>query len=141
MDIETLYRDLILQHARGPKNIGSIDDPDLSGSASNRLCGDELELTLTLDGDQISLAKARVRGCAVLQASTSMMTEFLVGKNYHQAAKLGEAFRALLSGEGEAPESLKDLAPLLQMRKQRARHTCVLLPWDALDDCEEEEKS
>ena len=131
-----MYRDLILKHAREPRRHGLLENPDLSARAVNRLCGDELELTLAMDGVVIREAWVRARGCAMLQASGSMMTEFIETKTLAESIEWGEVFRTLLlETEREPPPDFGKLASLLTMRPYRARHKCVLLPWMALADC------
>ncbi len=138
MGLNELYRDIILKHARDPKNTGALEKPDLEAEAVNRLCGDALELSLAMDGDRVVQARIRVRGCAIVQASSSMMSEFISDRSLIESRQWGKRFKELLSGRDEAiPDELTPLAPLLELREHRARHQCVLLPWDALSDCAE----
>ena len=80
MTKETIYRDILLEHARHPKNSGRLENPGLSASVHNPLCGDELELSLTLSGKLIQDCRTMVRGCFICQASASIMSEMIIKK-------------------------------------------------------------
>ena len=135
----SLYRDAILEHARNPRNAVPVADPQRRARASNPLCGDELELTLALDGateaepERIRAIGIQVRGCAVAQASASLMSEAVQGRSLAEATRLGEAFRQVMSGErADLPPALESLRPLESVRQHRSRIACTLLPWTAL---------
>ena len=87
MNESNIYRDVLLKHALHPKNSGILECPDLRASAYNPLCGDELELTLTLSEDTIDECKAKVRGCSICQASASMMSELILSKTLKEAVQ------------------------------------------------------
>ena len=78
MTKDTIYRDILLEHARKPKNSGRLDNPELSATVHNPLCGDELELTLAMSGELILDCKTIVRGCSICQASASIMSEIII---------------------------------------------------------------
>lgn len=138
MEVNDLYRDIILKHARNPQNEGALEEPDLKAAATNKLCGDELELTLNMDAAQIADAKIKVRGCAVVQASSSLMSEMIKGANLKDACAQGAQLKACLEGEAEPDEKLESLLPLLTLKSYKARHRCVMLPWEALDLCSQQ---
>ena len=132
---ESLYRDLLLDHMRHPRFSGKVEPADLRASAYNPLCGDELELTLALDGDCIREARTQVRGCSVCVASASMMGELIQGVSLSQAETYGTLFREAMSS-GELPsETIEPLRPLLEIRKHKSRVKCALLVWNALEGC------
>jgi nitrogen fixation NifU-like protein len=132
-DGQGLYRDSLLDHARHPRRAGRLERPDLTGSAHNPLCGDQLEVTLALTEGSIQDIRGTVRGCVIAQASCSMMAELIAGKPLAEALALGEALRAALEDSAAAlPESLAALAPLVEVRRHRSRIGCALLPWQAL---------
>ena len=136
MQTEEIYRGVILDHARHPRNRGILEQPDLEASANNPLCGDELVLTLCLDRDKISRCGAQVRGCSICQASASMMSEQLQGRSLQEASRLSKAFQfSFKQKESEIPREMEDLMPLLLLKSHRSRIKCVTLPWVALDDC------
>ena len=136
MTTPSIYRDLLLEHARHPKNSGRIENPDLKATAFNPLCGDELELTLTLSEGTIHDCKTLVRGCSICQASASMMSELVLAKNLKDAGKIGYVFTESLSKDNEEiVESLDSLRPLIALKKYRSRIKCMKLAWEALEDC------
>ena len=77
---DDIYREIILDHYRNPRNKGKLPDADVSIHDSNPLCGDEIDIHLKVDGDRIRDVKFEGRGCAISQASASMLTEMVMGK-------------------------------------------------------------
>ena len=132
----SIYRDLLLEHARHPKNSGRLESPDLQATAFNPLCGDELELTLAVSEDIIQDCKTKLRGCSICQASASMMSDLILAKTLQEAEKISKVFTESLSKENEViSESLDSLRPLIALKKHRSRIKCMKLAWDALEDC------
>ena len=132
----SIYRDLLLEHARHPNNSGRLESPDLRATAFNPLCGDELELTLAVSEDIIQDCKTKVRGCSICQASASMMSDLILTKTLQEAEKISKVFTESLTKEnGEISESLDSLRPLIALKKHRSRIKCMKLAWDALEDC------
>ncbi len=132
----SIYRDLLLEHARHPNNCGRLESPDLRATAFNPLCGDELELTLALSEDIIQDCKTKVRGCSICQASASMMSDLILTKTLQEAEKISKVFTESLTKENEViSESLDSLRPLIALKKHRSRIKCMKLAWDALEDC------
>ena len=132
----SIYRDLLLEHARHPNNCGRLESPDLRATAFNPLCGDELELTLAVSEDIIQDCKTKVRGCSICQASASMMSDLILTKTLQEAEKISKVFTESLSKENEViSESLDSLSPLIALKKHRSRIKCMKLAWDALEDC------
>ena len=132
----SIYRDLLLEHARHPNNSGRFESPDLRATAFNPLCGDELELTLAVSEDIIQDCKTKVRGCSICQASASMMSDLILTKTLQEAEKISKVFTESLSKENEViSESLDSLRPLIALKKHRSRIKCMKLAWDALEDC------
>ncbi|MBS1254132.1 MAG: Zinc-dependent sulfurtransferase SufU [Anaerolineales bacterium] len=86
--MEDLYRQHILDHYQNPRNYGEIEDPDVSREEYNPLCGDRLILELKYDGDHVVEAKFHGEGCAISQASASMLTEFVEGKSVEEVKAL-----------------------------------------------------
>jgi len=129
----SLYREAILRHAHDTRHAGRVERPSHAGSAHNPLCGDELELSVALEGGVIREIKVQVRGCLISQAAASMMSEAVQGLPLAAAQALGERFRAAMErGEGELPEALAALRPLLEVRRHPSRIRCTLLPWEPL---------
>ena len=136
MTTPSIYRDILLEHARDPKNSGRLESPDLKAMAFNPLCGDELELTLTLSEGTIHDYKTQVRGCSICQASASMMSELILAKTLQEAGKISQDFtKSLRKDNEEIAASLDSLRPLITLKKHRSRIKCMKLAWDALEDC------
>ena len=132
----SIYRDLLLEHARHPNNCGRLESPDLRATAFNPLCGDELELTLAVSEDIIQDCKTKVRGCSICQASASMMSDLILTKTLQEAEKISKVFtESLTKDNGVISESLDSLRPLIALKKHRSRIKCMKLAWDALEDC------
>lgn len=85
-----IYREIILDYYRNPRNYGKIDSPDITIRDSNPLCGDEIEIHVKFDGDKIKDVKFTGKGCAISQASASMLTEMIMGKNLEDVKKVGK---------------------------------------------------
>jgi nitrogen fixation NifU-like protein len=133
-----LYRQTLLEHVRRPSNTGRVESPDRRASAQNPLCGDELELTMRLEGERIDEIRVQVRACSFAVASSSMMSELVSGSSLEEAWARWQMFQELWEDASAAlPPSLASLAPLLVARddKYRSRRACVLLPWQALHEC------
>jgi nitrogen fixation protein NifU and related proteins len=84
------YREYILDHYRNPRNYGKLDQADVHSEDSNPLCGDQLSMDLTLDGDRVSAVRFQGRGCAISQASASMLSEMIEGKTVQEVIALGK---------------------------------------------------
>ena len=132
----TIYRESLLEHMRNPKNCGSIDNPDLKASAYNPLCGDELELNISLSGGKILDCKTKVRGCSICLVSASMMSELIIMKTLKYAGKISKEFsESLNKNNRKIPKNLENLLPLISLKEHRSRIKCMSLAWDALNDC------
>ena len=141
MTKETIYRDILLEHARYPKNSGRLENPGLSASVHNPLCGDELELTLALSGEQIQDCRTTVRGCSICQASASIMSEMIINKTLKEAIITGRLFDESLRKDNEnIPKMVEPLRPFLSLKKHRSRIKCMKLAWDALEECAHKNK-
>ncbi len=112
MSSADIYREIILDYYRNPRNYGKIQDPDISQRDSNPLCGDELEMHLNIKDDKVTDVKFTGKGCAISQASASMLTELIMGKDFEYVKKLTK--EDILDNLG-----LRDLGP--------ARIKCALL--------------
>jgi len=134
--LETIYRELILDHYRKPRNKGPLADPTVTVSMRNPLCGDEVDLMLDVENDRIADVRFTGQGCSISQASVSMMTEALKGKTLDEAIDLERRFLGLMRGE-EGPREdrrLGDLRALEGVAKLPVRIKCALLGWNALDE-------
>jgi nitrogen fixation protein NifU and related proteins len=79
-----MYREHILEHYKSPQNYGALDDPQITYREDNPLCGDDIEIQIALDGDKVSDIRFRGQGCAISQASASLLTEEVKGKTLDQ---------------------------------------------------------
>lgn len=130
---DELYRDIILDHYRNPRNKGDLEPADVSVSANNPLCGDEVTITARLSADGSSVAELHFsgRGCSISQASASMMTEEIAGKPLAEALKVISKFKEMMLAEGEV-EGLGDLEALQGVKRYPVRIKCAVLPWNSL---------
>ena len=85
-----IYREIILDYYRNPRNFGKIESPDIVLRESNPLCGDEIEIHVKFDGDKVKDIKFNGKGCAISQASASMLTEMVMGKSLEDMKKVGK---------------------------------------------------
>ncbi len=84
------YREYILDHYRNPRNYGTLEQPDAHAEDSNPLCGDQLAIDLQIEGDRVTAVRFRGRGCAISQASASMLSEMIEGQPVADVVKLGK---------------------------------------------------
>jgi nitrogen fixation protein NifU and related proteins len=133
MSLEELYKEVILDHYRAPRNKGRLDPHDVMLERNNPLCGDELELYLRFDGDDLEGISFEGKGCSISMASASMMTEKVAGLGTKQAAALAESIKRMMAGEEEGdPDELEDLVSLKGVVKYPVRIKCALLGWNTL---------
>jgi nitrogen fixation NifU-like protein len=133
VELNDLYRDVILDHNRRPRNFGSLDSADASVEGFNPMCGDHLTLRLRLNQDTISDIRFECQGCAISTASASLMTEAVKGKNRDEALKLFDRIHQLLTDDAAPPaEELGKLAALSGVREYPARVKCASLCWHTL---------
>ncbi len=132
-DMRDLYQQLILDHNKSPRNKGPLENSTSRAVGHNPLCGDRIEVALRLDGDMIADIKFEGSGCAISQASASMMTTVLKGFSTGRAQELFEKFHAMLTGDGGDMEQLGKLAALADVYKFPARVKCAMLPWRTLE--------
>jgi len=132
MDLADLYRDVILDHNRKPRNFGPLEAADASIEGFNPLCGDRLTLRLKFDGDRIGEIRFEGKGCAISTASASLMTEAVKGKTRSEAAHMFERVHDLLTDDNAAADDLGKLAALSGVREFPARVKCASLCWHTL---------
>lgn len=135
VDLRELYQQVILDHNRRPRNYREIANPTRTSEGTNPLCGDEITVYLTLNGDTIEDAAFQGSGCAISQASASLMTSAVKGKTRDEAEALFHAFHQMVTGNpSEAPDTqtLGKLAALAGVRRFPARVKCANLAWHTL---------
>ena len=132
--LEELYRDVILDHFRSPRNVGELPGADIHAEGNNPLCGDQMAFWLKLNGSRIEQVRFAGTGCAISQATGSMLTEQLKGKTLDEAATLIHAMRGLMQGqEPETAVDLGDLESLAGVRKFPVRVKCAALAWNVVE--------
>jgi nitrogen fixation NifU-like protein len=133
MALDDLYREVILDHYSHPRNKGELPDPDIKVEGANPLCGDELSISVKLDGGRVADVRFHGRGCSISQASASMMTEQIKGKTLDEARALAGRFKAMMRGEPVSEDELGELTVLQGVRKFPVRVKCATLSWVALE--------
>ena len=134
-ELGALYQEMILDHYRRPRNKGTLENPDASVEMKNPLCGDEIELQVAFDGNNVCDLKFSGRGCSISQASASMMTQLVKGKSKDEIETIRKQFRDLMMGDPSAAEDaqLGSLRSLSGVARFPARVKCALLAWNALE--------
>ena len=129
-DLDELYEAIILDHYRNPRNSGPVDDPDIDLEVNNHI-------QLKVDGNSVSQVGINGRGCAISQASASLLAELVQGKSYADVNAAVLSVRRLLKGEEiteEEQDILGDIEALGGVRKFPVRIKCALLSWVGLGD-------
>ena len=134
-ELEELYQDVILDHSRRPRNFGELPNAAVRVHGDNPACGDEIHLGVKFGTDGgLQDIKFTGRGCAISQASASLMTAKLKGKSRAEATEMLRAFHDLVTDEtAEAPKMLGDLRLLQGVRKFPQRVKCAMLAWRAVE--------
>jgi nitrogen fixation NifU-like protein len=134
--LEELFQELILDHYRRPRNKGALDPHTHRIGLTNPSCGDELELDLLLDGEQIADVRFSGRGCSISQASASMMTQLIKGKTVQEARALAARFNEMMHGSADAArdQALGEARSLVGVARFPVRVKCALLGWNALEE-------
>lgn len=136
--LDDLYLDVILDHYRRPRNQGLLPNPDLKSEGFNPFCGDQVILTMTLDGaGRIGEVGFEGEGCSISQASASMLSVHLAGRTLDEADALVRVFKGVMQGEEldpEQEEQLGEVAALQGVREFPIRVKCALLGWTTLQD-------
>ena len=134
MELKDLYRDVILDHNKRPRNFGQLENPDARADGHNPLCGDRLTLSLKLAGDRVEDVRFEGKGCAISTASASMMTEANKGKSRADIDELFTKVHMLLTEQSAvASPDLGKLAALSGVREFPARVKCASLCWHTLN--------
>ena len=140
-DLRDLYQEVILDHGKHPRNFGHPAEANRSAHGHNAMCGDTIDVFLTVDGDgRIADAAFEGQGCAISVASASMMTEMLKGRTTAEAHGLFETMHALCTGHDDAADldALDDdtadrMQVLAGVRQYPMRVKCATLPWHTME--------
>ena len=137
MNLESLYQELILDHYKNPLNKGLAPNPEVSVHHVNPSCGDEIDLNLHITDGRVTSVTWDGVGCSISQASTSVMSDLVKGKEFNEASGLIDAFVEVMQSKGNSSgdESiLGDAVAFAGVSKYPARIKCALLGWMAFKD-------
>jgi nitrogen fixation NifU-like protein len=135
VSLEDLYKEVILDHYKSPRNKRRLEDAELSCSKNNPLCGDEITVRAHLADGRLAEIAFEGQGCSISQASASMMTEAVTGRTVDEAGSLASDFRGMMEGNVEPEEDqFGDLIALKGVVKYPVRIKCAVLAWDVLQD-------
>lgn len=129
-DLTDLYQSVILDHNRRPRNRGKLPTANRVAHGDNPSCGDQCSVFLRLEGDRIADISFEGAGCAISQASASLMTTQLKGKTAAEAQALYDQFHHIVT-TGEPPEEIDDIAAFAGVHSFPARIKCATLGWHA----------
>ena len=129
---DDLYQQAILQKAKTPAHAGRLTAPDVSVTVDNPLCGDRITLDVKFREQTITDVGHQVRGCALCQASASVMASAVVGQTTNAALAAQDKIKAMLGGGDVPPAPWGEMAIFTPVRRHKSRHDCVVLPFDAL---------
>jgi nitrogen fixation NifU-like protein len=141
MALEDLYREVILDHYRSPRNRGRLQSPDATAQGVNPLCGDDLTIDLSFDDGVVEAVAIDGQGCSISQSSASMMSEAIKGKTREEIDQLVAKFRLMMSLDGDGDTGLDpdrpgavlgDLEALQGVRQYPVRIKCANLAWNTL---------
>ncbi|HTC30862.1 MAG TPA: SUF system NifU family Fe-S cluster assembly protein [Candidatus Acidoferrum sp.] len=118
--MDDFYRDFILDHYRNPRNYGHLDHPEASAEDLNPLCGDTIRMEFDVDGDVVRDVRFSGKGCAISQASASMLTETIKGMRLEEIAKLSKDVVLENVGIGISPTRMKCATLGLRVAKSAA---------------------
>ncbi|MBM3683100.1 MAG: SUF system NifU family Fe-S cluster assembly protein [Actinobacteria bacterium] len=137
--LEDLYREIVLDHYKSPRNRGELESPPATRvEGLNPLCGDEIVIYLDLDGDTVRDIRIGGQGCSISQSSASMMSAAVKGRSLAEVDDLLRAFKAMLNVGDESPDEipavkLGELEALRGVMKFPSRIKCATLSWNTLD--------
>ena len=136
-DLRELYQSVILDHSRKPRNHGELHGEGCRHvHGDNPSCGDEIDVFVKLDEGRVTDLKFTGQGCAISQASASMMTQKVKGKTADEAVKMASVFRGIVTGENRdeaAEDAMGELQLLVGVQQFPARVKCAMLAWRAME--------
>ncbi|WP_282936973.1 Fe-S cluster assembly sulfur transfer protein SufU [Paenibacillus sp. RC67] len=131
MQLDDLYRRVIMDHYKNPRNRGTLDDEAVTIDLNNPTCGDKIQLQMQVEDGVVKAAKFVGEGCSISLSSASMMTDAVKGKTLEEALSMAEKFSGLMKGESVEFE-YEDIEALSGVNKFPARIKCATLAWNAL---------
>jgi nitrogen fixation NifU-like protein len=140
--LRELYQEVILDHSRHPRHFGVLENATHKAEGFNPLCGDKVNVSLVLGADgRVSDIKFTGKGCAISQASASLMTEMLAGRTLAEAQKVMDGFLQLVKGEtvsGLSPDDREHLDVMSGLSEFPMRVKCATLAWHTFNNAVEE---
>ena len=136
-DLQDVYNDLIMEHSMNSYNKKKLENADYCEVGHNPNCGDEITLQLKLNGNKIEDMAFSGHGCAISQASTSIMIDTLRGKTIEEAREIIKTFIGMIKRETKSEEELKKLEDAIAFKNvanMPARVKCALLAWHTIED-------
>ena len=135
VDLDDLYRDVILDHYRQPRNRGVLEAASVAAEGFNPSCGDEIQLSMLVDDETVAEVRFGGSGCSISQSSASMLTEALAGRSLDDARELSGHVQAMLTTDGYDLDAfdIGDLEALSGVARFPVRIKCGLLAWKVLD--------
>jgi nitrogen fixation protein NifU and related proteins len=137
VNLESMYQEIILDHYKNPHGRGLRDPFDAESFQVNPTCGDEVTLRVKLDDGKVADVSYDGQGCSISQASTSVLTDLVVGHTVEEAFTTMDAFVELMQGKGKVEpdeDVLEDGVAFAGVAKYPARVKCALLGWMAFKD-------
>lgn len=135
MALDEIYKEVILDHYKSPRNKREMADAPLTCSKNNPLCGDEITVYVNAEGGKVLEVSFVGQGCSISQASASMMTESVSGKTVEEVERLATEVRTMLAGDLEPDEDVfGELVALKGVVKYPVRVKCAVLAWDVLQE-------
>jgi nitrogen fixation NifU-like protein len=137
MSNDSLYQEIILDHYRNPHHRGLREPYDAEVHHLNPTCGDEITLRVHLEGDVVDDVSYDSEGCSISQASASVLTDLVIGKDVAAASALYDEFLAMMQSKGQAEpdeDVLEDAVAFVGVSRYPARVKCALLAWAAWRD-------
>ncbi|HVL91674.1 MAG TPA: SUF system NifU family Fe-S cluster assembly protein [Actinomycetota bacterium] len=135
MSLDDLYREVILDHYRNPRNKHELEGSTVDLTHNNPLCGDEITIHAVVRDGVVADVAFEGQGCSISQSSASMLTDLVKGKPLADVEKLILDFRAMMAGKPvEDEEALGDLVALKGVTKYPVRIKCAVLAWDTLQE-------
>ncbi|SFM19744.1 nitrogen fixation protein NifU [Paenibacillus sp. 1_12] len=131
MQLDDLYRRVIMDHYKTPRNRGTFEDEAVTIDLNNPTCGDKIQLQMQIDDGKVKAAKFVGEGCSISLSSASMMTDAVKGKTIEEALEMADKFSSLMKGEPVEFE-YEDIEALSGVNKFPARIKCATLSWNAL---------
>lgn len=135
-NLDTLYRQVIMDHYKNPRNKGVLEDGSLTVNMNNPTCGDRIQLTMNVEDGIVTESRFDGEGCSISMSSASMMTQAIKGKKIEEAIKLSKIFSDMMQGkEYDEDDSidLGDIEALQGVAKFPARIKCATLAWKAME--------